>query len=49
MAEKVLGQDISKDLQASDWAAPNQSDAQFAYAAADPAMAYIAGRSAAGG
>jgi DNA polymerase I len=44
VAEQVLNLELSKDLQASDWSAPNLTDAQIAYAAADPCIAYRAGR-----
>jgi ribonuclease D len=35
LAKEVLGRDISKDQQSSDWGAPELSDAQLAYAASD--------------
>jgi DNA polymerase I len=44
VADQVLGLDLSKDLQTSDWSAPNLSTGQLAYAAADPCACYLAGR-----
>jgi DNA polymerase I len=44
VVEQTLGVTISKNLQASDWGAPELTDGQIAYAAADPAFAYRAGR-----
>jgi ribonuclease D len=35
LVREVLGQDLSKQQQSSDWGAPELSDAQVAYAAAD--------------
>lgn len=35
LTKEVLGRDISKDQQSSDWGAPELSDAQLAYAASD--------------
>jgi ribonuclease D len=35
LTKEVLGRDISKDQQSSDWGAPDLSDAQLAYAASD--------------
>jgi ribonuclease D len=35
LIKEVLGRDISKDQQSSDWGAPELSDAQLAYAASD--------------
>jgi ribonuclease D len=35
LTKEVLGRDISKDQQSSDWGAPELSDAQLAYAAYD--------------
>jgi ribonuclease D len=35
LVREVLGQDLSKQQQLSDWGAPGLSDAQIAYAAAD--------------
>ena len=35
LVREVLGQDLSKQQQSSDWGAPELSDAQIAYAAAD--------------
>lgn len=35
LVKEVLGRDISKDQQSSDWGAPELSDAQLAYAASD--------------
>ena len=35
LTKEVLGRDISKEQQSSDWGAPELSDAQLAYAAAD--------------
>lgn len=35
LTKELLGRDISKDQQSSDWGAPELSDAQLAYAASD--------------
>lgn len=35
LTKEILGRDISKDQQSSDWGAPELSDAQLAYAASD--------------
>jgi len=35
LTKEVLGRDISKDQQSSDWGAPELTDAQLAYAASD--------------
>ncbi|MBI3438958.1 MAG: ribonuclease D [Proteobacteria bacterium] len=35
LVKEVLGRDISKDQQSSDWGAPELSDAQLSYAASD--------------
>jgi ribonuclease D len=35
LTKEVLGRDISKEQQSSDWGAPELSDAQLAYAASD--------------
>lgn len=35
LTKELLGRDISKDQQSSDWGAPELSDAQIAYAASD--------------
>ena len=35
LVKEVLGRDISKDQQSSDWGAPELNDAQLAYAASD--------------
>jgi ribonuclease D len=35
LVREILGQDLSKQQQSSDWGAPELSDAQIAYAAAD--------------
>ena len=35
LAKELLGIDMSKQQQSSDWAAPDLSDAQLAYAASD--------------
>ena len=35
LTKEVLGRDLSKDQQSSDWGAPELSDAQLAYAASD--------------
>ena len=35
LAKEVLGRDISKEQQSSDWGAPELTDAQLAYAASD--------------
>ncbi|MBS0386222.1 MAG: ribonuclease D [Proteobacteria bacterium] len=35
LVKEILGRDISKDQQSSDWGAPELSDAQLAYAASD--------------
>jgi ribonuclease D len=35
LTKEVLGRDITKDQQSSDWGAPELSDAQLAYAASD--------------
>jgi DNA polymerase I len=44
VAEQVLALELPKELQASDWGAPKLTDGQLAYAAADPAVCYRAGR-----
>jgi DNA polymerase-1 len=44
VAEQVLELELPKDLQTSDWSAPVLTDSQIAYAGADPAVAYLAGR-----
>jgi DNA polymerase-1 len=44
VAEKVLGVELPKGLQTSDWAAPELSLAQLAYAAADAVVAHRAAR-----
>jgi ribonuclease D len=35
LVREILGQDLSKQQQSSDWGAPELSEAQIAYAAAD--------------
>jgi DNA polymerase I len=42
VARRVLGIELPKDLQVSDWAAPALSDGQLAYAAADAVVTYQA-------
>jgi DNA polymerase-1 len=42
VARRVLGVELPKDLQVSDWAAPSLSDGQLAYAAADAVVTYRA-------
>ena len=44
IAKEVLGVDLPKDLQTSYWSARNLSDAQLAYAGADPVVTYRCGR-----
>ena len=42
VAQRVLGVDLPKDLQCSDWSAPALSDAQLGYAAADVVVTWRA-------
>ena len=44
VAEQFLGITLPKALATSNWAAPELSTAQLAYAGADPAVAYLAGK-----
>jgi hypothetical protein len=44
VAQRFLGIPVPKALQKSNWGTPLLSDAQVAYAGADPALAHIAGK-----
>jgi DNA polymerase I len=44
VAKRFLGLELPKSLATSNWAAPELSSAQLAYAGADPAVAYRAGK-----